>query len=235
MGLLQEFAKINKVWPTASFIIPFSPLSNLELFELGYFTASDVPFRCISIKLNPGSNHLQNIAILYNSSTKQFISLFNKDEGLVFTVFEENKDNIESHLVTLQTNLTNFKNQLAQMPTDLRTQLTKCILVERKVDETMHQSLSKELSRKVYFAIGECRERAALIPVFQNSKGADLVQLALHKWMDFAKNQDQDQPFPTESTMGLVKNFIQIKKWLKDLITNQLAGISTLVEEQKVD
>ena len=94
----------------------------------------------------------------------------------------------------------------------------------------MHFTLSNEVNRRVYFAIGECRERAALIPIFQNSKGADLVQLALHKWMDYVLRLNQDEKFPEEKTTGLIKNFLQIKKWLKDLITKQLAGISTAKE-----
>jgi hypothetical protein len=234
MGLLQEFAKINKVWSRSSLNIPYSPLSRLELFELGYFTTNDVPFRCFSIKLNPGDRHLKDVALLYNSAKKQFISLLNKEDGLIITLFENSDAEIDSNIKEIKENILKFKEQLLEKNQELRDQISKCILVERKVDETIHFSLSKELSRRVYFAIGECRERAALVPIFQNSKGADLVQLALHKWMDFAKRQSQDQPFPQESTVGLVKNFLQIKKWLKDLITKQLAGISTLQETQSI-
>ena len=233
--LLQEFAKINKIWQNRSIKMPYTPLGKLELFELAYFAASDVPFRCFSIKINPGKDHLQDVALLYNTASKQFISILNKEEDLRITLFENTDEKIDGNIKTISDDLQKFKSQLQNMNTDLRNQITKCILVERKVDEAMHLSLSKELSRRVYFAIGECRERAALIPIFQNSKGADLVQLALHKWMDFALKQSQDLPFPQESTMGLVKNFLQIKKWLKDLISKQLAGISTLRENQNID
>ena len=41
---------------------------------------------------------------------------------------------------------------------------------------------------------------------------------------------NQDEKFPEDKTVGLIKNFLQIKKWLKDLITKQLAGISTAKE-----
>ncbi|MHA1721126.1 MAG: hypothetical protein DRO88_13850 [Promethearchaeia archaeon] len=231
MGLLQTFSEINKKWPNKSFKIQYDPLTKLELFELGYFAASDVPFRCFSIKMNPGDNHDKDVALLYSAASKQFVSLLNKEDGLVLTIYESNKEELDQHLESIKNNLIQFKDQLNGKTPELRDQIVKCILVERKVDEAMHLSLSSEVNRRVYFAIGECRERAALIPIFQNSKGADLVQLALHKWMDYVLRLNQDEKFPEEKTTGLIKNFLQIKKWLKDLITKQLAGISTLKEE----
>jgi hypothetical protein len=235
MGILQEFAKINKEWPNKSVKIAYEPMGKSDLFELAYFAASDVPFRCFSIKLNPGADHIKDVALLFNSATKQFISILNNEDGLVLTLFENNPDEIGAHAEAIEKDIIQFKEQLIAKTPDIKDQITKCILVERKVDEAMHLSLSNELARKVYFAIGECRERAALIPIFQNSVGADLVQLALHKWMDFALRLPQDDPFPEANTTGLVKNFLQIKKWLKELITKQLAGISTLKEETKID
>ena len=235
MGLLSTFSEINKKWPNESFKILYDPLTKLELFELGYFASSDIPFRCFSIKLNPGDNHDKDVALLYSAATKQFISLLNKEDGLVLTLYESNKDEINQHLELIKADLIKFKDQLTSKTPDLRDQITKCILVERKVDEAMHFTLSNEVNRRIYFAIGECRERAALIPIFQNSKGADLVQLALHKWMDYVLRLNQDEKFPEEKTTGLIKNFLQIKKWLKDLIKKQLAGISTLKEEVSVE
>lgn len=235
MGLLQEFMKINKGWPSQSLKIPYNPLTRLEMFELGYYATSDVPHRCFSIKLNPGNDHLKDVALLYNSASKQFVSILNHEEGLVITLFESNEENLSEHISQIQDQLSIYIKQLSEKTDEIRDQITKCILVERKLDEAMHLALSNEVSRRVYFAIGECRERAALIPSFQKSKGADLVQLALHKWMDTALNSPQDQTFPPEKTKGLVKNFLQIKKWLKDLIKNQLAGISTLKEENTVE
>ena len=235
MGLLTTFSEINKKWPNHSFKILFDPLTKLELFELGYFASSDIPFRCFSIKLNPGDDHDKDVALLYSAASKQFISLLNKEDGLILTLYENNKDEISQHLDLIEADLAKFKGQLTSKNADLRDQIVKCILVERKVDEAMHFTLSNEVNRRVYFAIGECRERAALIPIFQNSKGADLVQLALHKWMDYVLRLNQDEKFPEEKTTGLIKNFLQIKKWLKDLITKQLAGISTAKEVVNVD
>ena len=108
-------------------------------------------------------------------------------------------------------NLEKFKSQLLEKSEDARDQITKCILVERKTDEACHLALAKDVARKVYFAIGECRERAALIPMFQNSQGGDLVQLALHKWMDATLRFAQDSPFPDDKVAPLVKNFSKLK------------------------
>ena len=235
MNLLQEFTKINKQWPKKSLKVPYDDISKLENFELGYFTSSDVQFRCFSIKLNPADDHLKDVALLYNPSTKQFISLLNNPDGLVITLFENNEEEIEEHFATLHQKFSENKKNFSLKPLEIRDQIAKCILVERKVDEVMHLSMSSDLARRVYFAIGECRERAALVPIFQNSNGADLVQLALHKWMDYALNLPQEHPFPADNTKGLIKNFLQIKKWLKDLINKQLLGISTLKEEQQVE
>ncbi|SRR6056297_718359 len=231
MSLIEKFKKINKDWPNKSIKIPYDNLSKLELFEVGYLASSDVPFRCFSIKLNPGTDHLKDVALLYNSKTKQFISLLTKEDGLVISLFQNKKDDIEQNMEKIKNDVIKFKEQLADKNANIKEQISNCILVERKVDEAMHQALAKSLNRKVYFSIGECRERAALIPIFQNSTGADLVQLALHKWMDFALRQPQDEPFPEENVTALVKNFLQIKKWLKELIVKNLAGISTLKEE----
>jgi hypothetical protein len=53
--------------------------------------------------------------------------------------------------------------------------------------------------------------------------------------MDATLRFPQDIPFPDDKIMPLVKNFLQIKKWLRDLITNQLAGINTVKAEIKVE
>ncbi|MHA1585626.1 MAG: putative selenocysteine system protein, partial [Promethearchaeota archaeon] len=156
-------------------------------------------------------------------------------DGLALALFENDEGAISTNIETIKEKIVKYQKELLSKPVNLREQITKCILVERKVDEAMNFSLTNEVARRVYFAIGECRERAALIPIFQNSKGAELVQLALHKWMDFAMHLPQDQTFPSENTKNLIKNFLQIKKWLIDLIVNQLAGIDTLKKEQRVE
>lgn len=60
------------------------------------------------------------------------------------------------------------------------------------------------------------------------------MQLALHKWMDAVLRFPQDSPFPEDKITPMIKNFLQIKKWLRDLVVNLLAGVNTLKEELKV-
>jgi hypothetical protein len=66
----------------------------------------------------------------------------------------------------------------------------------------------------VYGAIGEVRERGALIPLIRSAEKSDVVELAVMKWMNIAFNENQDAPFSIEKAKGLTKNFLQIKDWL---------------------
>ena len=113
MGLLTTFGEINKKWKNESIKILYDPLSKLELFELGYFASSDIPFRCFSIKLNPGDGHNKDVALLYSAASKQFISLLNKDDGLVLTLYENNQDEISQHIESIKLDLVKFKDQLS--------------------------------------------------------------------------------------------------------------------------
>ena len=232
MSLIETFKKARGEWPSRSINVPYDSFSKNELFELGYLATSEVPFRCFSIKINPDKEHQKDVALLYNAKTKCFVSLLNKDDAHAITVYNQDEALVTDSIKNIEEKINMFKTQLQSKPENLREQIVGCILVERKVDEAMHLSLAKEISRRVYFAIGECRERAALIPIFQNSVGAEIVQLALQKWMNFAFSKPQEEQFPAENTNALVKNFLQIKKWLLDTVTKQLAGINTLREEQ---
>jgi hypothetical protein len=80
----------------------------------------------------------------------------------------------------------------------------------------------KEITRKIYFAIGDARESAAVVPIFMESEGANLVQLALNKWMTTIQNFEQEKPYPENLMSGLLKNLTQIKKWLLNLVSVNL-------------
>ena len=80
----------------------------------------------------------------------------------------------------------------------------------------------KDINRKVYFAIGDARESAAVVPIFMEAEGASLVQLALNKWMNTVHTFDQEKPFPDGSIAGLLKNLMQIKKWVLNLVSTHL-------------
>jgi hypothetical protein len=54
------------------------------------------------------------------------------------------------------------------------------------------------------------------------AEGASLVQLALNKWMSTIQTFDQEKPFPDDFVVGLLKNVMQIKKWVLNLISINL-------------
>jgi hypothetical protein len=82
--------------------------------------------------------------------------------------------------------------------------------------------MTKDINRKVYFAIGDARESAAVVPLFMESEGSNLVQLALNKWMSAAQQLPPEEPFPEEKTKGLLKNLLQIKRWTLNLLNKHL-------------
>ncbi len=96
------------------------------------------------------------------------------------------------------------------------------IIVERKLDECANNVMLKDTNRKIYFSIGDARETAAVIPLFMESEGANLVQLALNKWMTTIQNLNQEQNFPENLMPGLLKNLMQIKKWVLNLISKYI-------------
>ncbi|MCK4239638.1 MAG: hypothetical protein KAX33_10975, partial [Candidatus Lokiarchaeota archaeon] len=81
-----------------------------------------------------------------------------------------------------------------------------------------------DVIRKIYFSVGDTRETFAVIPIIKKAEGYNLVQLALNKWMTYTQNLPQEQEFPTEQGKGMLKNFIQIKKWLIGQIKVKLVG-----------
>ena len=119
------------------------------------------------------------------------------------------EDKLNVYIKDFKTKTENIRNQIAQS-----------ILVERKIDEVINLTMGMQMARKVYFAIGEARERGALIPIMMNGRAADVVQLAIMKWMNSALNEPQEDKFPEKKVKGLVKNFIQIKDWLIKLINH---------------
>ena len=47
---------------------------------------------------------------------------------------------------------------------------------------------------------------------------ADVVQLAVMKWMNAALNENQDTAFPEAKVKGLIKNFLKLKEWVLALV-----------------
>ena len=220
--LLNQFnTVITAQWPSAQIEESYDNLTQRELFELAYHTCNSVAMRSILIKLAPSENKGGFQAVLY-SNTKKFINIEALENTLRITkYFPEGSTgdrlNIEIH-PKLKTRKTKFGSKDGQLKTDL----LKTILVERKLDECSNFVILKDINRKVYFAIGDARESAAVVPIFMEAEGASLVQLALNKWMSTVQTFDQEKPFPDNSVAGLLKNLVQIKKWVLNLISTNL-------------
>ena len=133
------------------------------------------------------------------------------------------EDSTGDKLITeIQPILNKRKTEFIKKDKQIQTQILKIILVERKLDECANLVMLKEINRKIYFAIGDARESAAVVPIFMEADGSSLVQLALNKWMTTVQNLDQEKVFPDNHVSGLLKNLMQIKKWILNLISLNL-------------
>lgn len=220
--LLSQFNDvISREWFKEEINEPIEPLTKRELFELAYHTENSVQTRCIWLKLvqdfNEGSK-----AILYTNN-KTFTSIeIAADKILKIQNFykdDRNSDRLTNCSLPL---LLKRKVKFNKKIKDIKTQILKTILVERKIDECANLTMTKDINRKIYFAIGDARESAAVVPLFMQAEGANLVQLALNKWMATCQNLPPEESFPETRVSGLLKNLMQIKRWLLKLIDSQL-------------
>jgi len=219
--LLTQFNNvISTQWQFKELFEPANPLSSREIFELAYHTCNSITTRTIFLKLSP-SEATGAQAILYLSS-KKFITIDALDNGVKIKKYYPEGSTGEKLITDLQPNLKRRKQIFAGKEDNVKTQLLKMILVERKLDECASHVIIKDLNRKIYFAIGDARESAAVVPIFMEAEGASLVQLALNKWMTKVQLLDQEKMFPENLVPGLLKNLMQIKKWILNLITSNL-------------
>jgi hypothetical protein len=224
--IYDEFLKVKSAWPSASISLDLASYPNVDrgvAFELAYHASNDVPYRCIKIELFPDKENVGNRAVLYSSAKKLFVEIESKETETQVTCYCEDQEELKSKITIIEGGYKKWAPIYPEDP-DLKYKYATMILVERKLDEVIHNSMIPAIARVVYFSIGEARERAATIDIFQNAKGADLAQLAMHKWMDFAQKQEQEALFPKDVVQNLVKNFIQIKKWLITIISALLSG-----------
>ncbi|TFF97509.1 MAG: hypothetical protein EU541_08130 [Promethearchaeota archaeon] len=218
--LLKTFQSIKESWQQEQIIDSYDPLGPRASFELAYHTKNSLQNRCIWLQLkqdfNPGSK-----AILY-SKDKTFSKIETLDDNIEVINYFNNESKLNTlkdiYLPLLQERKTKFNEK----EKELKTQLLKTILVERKIDECANLVMTKDINRKVYFAIGDARESAAVVPMFMEAEGASLVQLALNKWMSSAQQLSPEEPFPKEKVPGLLKNLLQIKRWTLNLISKNL-------------
>lgn len=220
--LLNQFNNvITTQWQFKQFEENYGNLTQRELFELAYHTCNSINMRTIHIKLSQSESTVGSLAILY-SNTKKFTSIEALEEVLKVTKYFPSGTTGNKLINEIQPRLKKRKENFISKESDIKTQILKMILVERKIDECANFVMLKDFNRKIYFAIGDARESAAVVPMFMEAEGASLVQLALNKWMTTVQNLDQEKNFPENLVSGLLKNLMQIKKWLLNLITTNL-------------
>jgi hypothetical protein len=221
--LLDEFNnKITSQWPSKQITEEYGSLNHRELFELAYHTSNTISSRSIHHQLSQDVNKAGSMAILYYSKQKRFTSIEALENVVKITMYSSEEGNLDKLINEIQPILKSRKEKYDARDNDTKTQLLKNILVERKLDEAINLSMLEEIARKVYFAIGDARESAAVVPMFMQAEGASLVQLALNKWMAFAQRLPPESPYPKSHLAGLLKNLLEIKKWVLNLITINL-------------
>ena len=220
--LLDQFNNtIITQWLSNEISIEYKPLNHRELFEIAYHTCNSVGMRNIFIKLSQDEDKAGSTAILY-SNTKKFISIEALDDVFKITKYFDEGQTGDKLTDEIRSAIETRKLVFFGKEKDLKAQILKTILVERKLDETAHLVMLKGINRKIYFAIGDARKSAAVVQMFMEAEGASLVQLALNKWMTIVQRLDQEKTFPDTHVPGLLKNLMQIKKWLLKLISVSL-------------
>ncbi len=176
--------------------------------------------RNIFIKLSSSEDQGGSFAVFY--SNKKFTAIEALDQSLKITKYFSEGDTGDKVITEIQPILKRRKENFSRKDSELKNQILKIILVERKLDECANLVMLKDINRKIYFAIGDARESAAVVPIFMEAEGASLVQLALNKWMETTQKLEQEHNFPENLIPGILKNLTQIKKWLLDLISSHL-------------
>jgi len=221
--LLEQFnSTIQSEWLCETHIEEYAPLNHREVFELAYHTCNTVSSRNISMKLSQSENKGGSMAILYSSKGKTFVSIEALEENLKIAMYSADQACSDKINGDIKPKLTARKVSYAAKEKDVKTQILKTVLVQRKLDECANLVMLKDIARKVYFAIGDARESAAVVPMFMGAEGASLVQLALNKWMAAAQRLPQEEKFPDSHVGGILKNLLQIKKWVLNLVTTMI-------------
>ncbi|MFX1500772.1 MAG: hypothetical protein ACFFDH_07390 [Promethearchaeota archaeon] len=220
--LLDQFNNvIISQWPSKQIEEVYIPLNPRELFEIAYHTVNSVSMRNIYIRQSANEDQGGSKAIFYSNS-KKFIVIDALENSLTITKYFSEGTTGDKIVTEIQPVFMRRKENFAKKDTEAKTQILKSILVERKLDECTNLVLLKGINRKIYFAIGDARESAAVVPIFMEAEGASLVQLALNKWMETAQRLEQENNFPDNLVPGIIKNLTQIKRWLLDLISSFL-------------
>ncbi len=220
--LLTQFNNvITSQWLSKQIEENYGALSPRELFEIAYHTCNSVAMRNIYIKQSQSEDEGGSKAVFYSNS-KKFTAIEALENSLKITKYFSEGTTGDKVTTEIQPLLKKRKELFTKKDDQLKTQILKSILVERKLDECANLVMLKGINRKIYFAIGDARESAAVVPIFMEAEGASLVQLALNKWMETAQRLEQEHTFPDNLVPGILKNLTQIKKWLLDLTSSLL-------------
>ncbi len=220
--LLNQYNNVIKSqWVSQEKMEIFDLVSRKALFELAYHTCNTIDSRNILSKDYTKGGFK---AILYSSKNKTFTSIEVLGEGLKITMYFDEGSSADRLFNYVLPTLKQRKQKFSAKDDEIKTQLLKTILVERKLDECANLVMLKDINRRVYFAIGDARESAAVVPMFMEAEGASLVQLALNKWMAASQNLVPEENFPESHVPGILKNLMQIKKWVLNLISVNIDG-----------
>ncbi|MFW9951576.1 MAG: hypothetical protein ACFFKA_15780, partial [Candidatus Thorarchaeota archaeon] len=162
--LLTQFTNVISLqWPFTEFEEKYSPLSAREMFELTYHSCNSIGMRSVMIKLSLGETTGGSQAIFY-SNTKKFVTIETFDNSLRVRKYFTEGSSGNKLITDIHPKLKRRKELFPNKNADVKIDLLKTILVERKIDECANYVMLKDINRKVYFTIGDARESAAVVP-----------------------------------------------------------------------
>ena len=222
MSLLEQYQQVRTKWSKQGDLIPYVEGVGIHAsFELAYHASNTAMLRCFHVKTVPEGDPGSQAALL-DAKTQVFNEVLSLDKGVMLTTYAKEEVLAAQEHKRVKADYSKYCEKYPKRDEKIKVQGIRAILVERKVDEVINLTLKKEKGNRVYFAIGETRERAALIPLIMEAEGGSLVQLALNKWMSTMAQAPHEEPIKDELHQGIIKNFLQIKKWLLALVTKTL-------------
>ncbi len=224
VSLLEQYQQVRAKWSKQGELIPYAQGVGIHAsFELAYHASNTPSLRCFHVKVAPGEDAGSQAALL-DAKTQIFNEILGIDKGIMLTSYGKEEALVAQEHTRVKADYVKFCGKYPTKDEKLKDQISLAILVERKVDEVIDLTLKKEKGGRVYFAVGETRERAANIPLIMEAENGSIVQLALQKWMSTMSQAAREEPIKDELHQGIIKNFLQIKKWLLALVTKTLAS-----------
>jgi len=133
--LLNQFNNVIRVqWAFKQIELPYEPLIPKQLFELAYHTTNSVSMRNIFIKQSTSENKEGSQTIFY-SNTKKFTFIEALDEKLQITKYFPERTTGDKLITEIKPKLEKRKQIFFKKENELKSQILKTILVERKIDQ----------------------------------------------------------------------------------------------------